>query len=417
MKSLDKQSTQNAALKQGSKVMETIDLAVGYGQRTVVAHINHEILKGHFVCLLGPNGSGKTTILRTLARLLSPLKGAIYLNDRVLSDLRPVELAKSLAVVLTERLSPGLITAFQFTAMGRHPHTGFMGRLSEEDKRKTEEALRLVNAENISDRYFSELSDGERQKVILARALAQEPQVIVLDEPTLHLDLRHRIELIAILRRFSKVKGITVIVSLHDVDLASKVSETVILVKDGGIIACGAPEEILNQDMVTHLYDLDCARFDPQLGTIELINTGDGKTAFVVAGAGTGTALYRLLSRNDYSLITGVIHENDIDWHIARAMGATVIGEEPFKDVGDKAYFEAIHCIAESDLVVDAGFSVASLNRRNVDLLLYAVEQGKQVYTLRSRRADLKPYGKAYENLIYCEGGQSMLAGIAGRNS
>ncbi len=417
MKKIQNRSTRDTVTKHGIRVMETKNLAVGYGRKTVVSGINQEMLKGQFICLLGPNGSGKTTILRTLSRLLSPLKGAVYLNGRMLNDLNSVELAKTLAVVLTEKLSPGLITAFEFAAMGRYPHTGFLGKLSEEDIQKTREALLLVNAGDISDRYFNELSDGEKQKAILARALAQEPEVIILDEPTLHLDLKHRIELIAILRNFSREKGITVIVSLHDVDLASRISEIVILVKNGGIIACGAPEEILNEDTVAGLYDLDFARFDPHLGTVELINNGNAETAFVIAGAGAGTIVYRLLSRNGYDIVTGIIHENDIDHYIARAMGATVIGEGPFEDVRDNTYHEAIGFIAEIDFVIDTGFPVRSLNRRNIELLHHAVEQGKQVYTLRDRKAAMDLYGESGKNLIYCEGGQSMLAEIVKRDS
>jgi iron complex transport system ATP-binding protein len=277
MKKIQNHVTRDTVTKHGTSVMETRDLAVGYGRKTVVAGINQEMLKGQFVSLLGPNGTGKTTILRSLARLLYPLKGAIYLNDRMLSGLKSNELAKTLAVVLTERLSPGLITAFEFAAMGRHPYTGFLGRLSEEDTQKTKEALILVNAGDIADRYFNELSDGEKQKVLLARALVQEPRVMILDEPTLHLDLRHRIELIAILRRFCRERGITVIVSLHDVDVALKISDLIILVKDGNIMDCGPPEEIIKEETIARLYDLDCARFNSQLGTIELMNNSNGK--------------------------------------------------------------------------------------------------------------------------------------------
>ncbi|MCD6305435.1 MAG: ABC transporter ATP-binding protein [Deltaproteobacteria bacterium] len=397
--------------------MEAMDLAVGYGRKTVVAGINQEMLKGQFICLLGPNGSGKTTILRTLSRLLSPLKGAVYLNGRMLNDLNSVELAKTLAVVLTEKLSAGLITAFEFAAMGRYPHTGFLGKLSEEDIQKTREALLLVNAGDISDRYFNELSDGEKQKAILARALAQEPEVIILDEPTLHLDLKHRIELIAILRNFSREKGITVIVSLHDVDLALKILEIVALVKDGAIMAWGPPDEVLKEDTVARLYDLDRARFDRKLGTIELINSSNGRTAFVVAGGGTGTPIYRILSRSGLRLMTGVIHENDIDYHIARSIGATVICEKPFRKIKKSRLRRSSTLLEKIDDVIDSGFPIGSSNRRNLKLILNAVEEGKRVYTLRSRKAAHNLYGESAEKLIYCGGCRSILEEIMYRET
>ncbi len=403
------------AVTQKTKVMETHGLAVGYGTRTVVADINQVMLKGQFVCLLGPNGSGKTTILRSLSRLLSPLKGAIYLDGRMLCDLAPQELARSLAVVLTERLSPGLVTAFEFVAMGRYPYTGFLGRLSEQDVEKIQESLRLVNATDIADRYFDELSDGERQKVLVARALAQEPEVIILDEPTIHLDLKHRIELMAILRDFCKKKEITVIISLHDVDLALKISEIVVLVKDGEIMAWGPPDEVLKEDMVARLYDLDCARFDRKLGTIELINSSNGRTAFVVAGGGTGTPIYRILSRSGLRLMTGVIHENDIDYHIARSVGATVICEKPFRKIKESRLRRSSTLLEKIDDVIDSGFPIGSSNKRNLKLILNAVEAGKRVYTLRSRRAAHNLYGESAEKLIYCHNARSVLEEIVER--
>ncbi|MBW1966076.1 MAG: ABC transporter ATP-binding protein [Deltaproteobacteria bacterium] len=405
------------AVTEKTKVMETQGLAVGYGTRTVVADINQEMLKGQFVCLLGPNGSGKTTILRSLSRLLSPLKGAIYLDGRMLCDLAPHELARSLAVVLTERLSPGLVTAFEFVAMGRYPYTDFLGRLSEQDVEKIQESLRLVNATDIADRYFNELSDGERQKVLVARALAQEPEVIILDEPTVHLDLKHRIEIMSILRDFCRKKEITVIVSLHDVDLALKISEIVVLVKDGAIMAWGPPDEVLKEGTVARLYDLDCARFDRKLGTIELINSSNGRTAFVVAGGGTGTPIYRILSRSGLRLMTGVIHENDIDYHIARSIGATVIYEKSFKKIKNGRLRRSIALLGKTNHVIDSGFPIGSSNRRNLILILNAVEEGKRVYTLRSRKAAHNLYGESAEKLIYCGGCRSILEEIMYRET
>jgi len=399
------------------RVIKTNDLSVGYGSKTVVDNINQEMLKGQFICLLGPNGSGKTTILRSLARLLSPLNGAVYLKDQMLWELKSDELAKVLAVVLTERVSPGLITAFEFAAMGRYPYTGFSGKLSENDNRKVREALRLVNAGDIADRYFSELSDGERQKVLLARALTQEPEIIILDEPTLHLDLRHRLEVIAILRSFCRKKGITVIVSLHDVDIALKISESVILVKNGEIMDCGPPEEVLREETITRLYDLNSARFDSCLGTLELKSNNDGASIFVVAGAGSGTNVYRLLSKHGFNIVTGVIHENDIDCHVARSIGATVIGEKSFKKISNSRLRQSFALLEKAEHVIDSGFPIGSSNRRNLKLVLKALEQGKRVYTLRDRKPACGLYGESAENLIYCQGVSSILEEIVRRET
>lgn len=383
------------------KMLHARKLAVGYNGKEVVSGVDLEALKGQFICLLGPNGAGKSTVLRCLAGLLAPLRGAVYLKGQELRTLRPAELAKSMAVVLTERLSVGLLTAFEVAAMGRYPYTDFWGHLSDRDREIALTALRLVNAEHLAHRYFTELSDGEKQKVMLARALAQEPELIILDEPTTHLDVKHRLEVLAILRRLTREKGITVILSLHEVDLALKVCETAILVKDGQILACGPPEEILKEETVKQLYDITQACFSHCLGGIELKNGGQPQV-YVVAGAGSGSALYRLLSKKGLGLATGIIHENDVDFHVARAVGATIISEKPFEEIGTSAFLRATEVMKKIPCVVEADFPVGRLNRRNVELVQKAILQGKPVYSLRSREGARELYGDESSRQVYC---------------
>ena len=182
----------------------TENLQVGYDHRVVVDGVEVQAVKGKMICLLGPNGAGKSTILRTLSGMLAPVRGTVYLDGEKVTQMEKSTLARKMAVVLTERLSPGMMTAFEIAAMGRHPYTGFFGKLKEEDKAIVMESLRSVNAENLAFRYYEELSDGEKQKVMIARALAQQPELIVLDEPTSHLDIRHRIEVVNILGKLCR---------------------------------------------------------------------------------------------------------------------------------------------------------------------------------------------------------------------
>lgn len=382
-------------------VIQTGELAVGYGSRTVVDGINLEVLKGQFICLLGPNGSGKSTILRCLSGLLAPLRGSVYLKGHFMYHLKPKDLAQTLAVVLTERLSPGLVTVFDLAAMGRYPYTNFFGHFSGEDRRKTWEALRLVNAHDLAERYFNELRDGEKQKVLLARALVQEPEVIVLDEPTTHLDVKHRLEVMAILRQLTKEKGITVVLSLHEIDLALKSCETAILVKDGKILACGPPEEVLSEEIVAQLYDIESAHFSRCLGGIELKN-GGGPRVYVLAGAGSGAPVYRLLNKCGFSVVTGVIHENDIDYHVGKAIGATVISEKPFEEISDDSLNQAALLGRRADYVVEVGYPVGSLNRRNVELARWLLAQGKVIYSLRNKQEARILFGVNDTRLVSC---------------
>jgi len=382
-------------------ILRTDKLTVGYGQKVVVSDINVMLMKGQFVCLLGPNGSGKSTILKTIVRMLMPLGGEVYLNDRDISRMSNQDMAKTTAVVLTEPISAGLLTAYDVVMLGRHPHTGFMGKPTVIDREKVIEVLKMVNAEDIAQRYFTELSDGEKQKTLLARALAQEPQLIVLDEPTSHLDARHRIEVMLILRQLTQEKGVTVIASLHDIDLAMKACDVALLIKDEHVIACGTPEDVLKEELVAELYGMEKATFSGYLGSVELKGNQSGSRIFVVAGAGSGASVYRALIKHSFSVITGILPENDIDYHIATAVGATVVKSPAFNNISQSTYEEALKLLDGVVQVIDAGFPIGALNQFNLDLVRWALDKGKTVHTLRSRLEAEGLYGTNAVRLIY----------------
>ena len=251
-------------------------LAVGYKGKALISGIEIGLQKGEIVTLAGPNGSGKSTILKTITRQLTPVGGEVLLaesreetsihtekKDRHTAELKKLEqyasdeLAKQMAVMLTGRLRTELMTCRDVTAMGRYPYTGRLGILSEADERKVDEALHMVHALELADRPFDAVSDGERQRILLARAICQEPEIIVLDEPTSYLDIRHKLELLDILYKMSREQGITVVMSLHEIDLAMKISDRIICVKGGEIFACGKPAQVLDDETVRQLYDLD----------------------------------------------------------------------------------------------------------------------------------------------------------------
>jgi iron complex transport system ATP-binding protein len=384
-------------------ILRTDKLTVGYGKKVVVSDINVMLIKGQFVCLLGPNGSGKSTILKTIVRMLMPLGGEVYLNDREISRMSNQDMAKSTAVVLTEPISAGLLTAYDVVMLGRHPHTGFMGKPTLKDSEKVIEALKMVNAENIAQRYFTELSDGEKQKTLLARALAQEPQLIVLDEPTSHLDARHRIEVMLILRQLTQERGVTVIASLHDIDLAMKACDVALLIKDEHILACGTPEDVLKEELVQELYGMERATFSGYLGGLELRGNKSGQLVFVVAGAGSGASVYRSLTKHGFSIFTGILSENDIDFHIATAVGATIVKNQAYQNLSQSAYQEALKLIDDVSQVIDAGFPVGALNQFNLDLIRWALDKGKTVHALRSQAEAAALYGANAGRMVYSQ--------------
>ena len=391
-----------------NNVIVAENLDVGYEKKVVVEQVDVCGIKGQLICLLGPNGAGKTTILRTLAGLLAPVKGAVQINGDDIRDMKKADLAKKLAVVLTEQVSLGLLTVYEIASMGRYPHTNFMGKLTQEDKEIVDKSLRAVNAVHLQDRYYSELSDGEKQKIMIVRALVQQPELIVLDEPTSHLDIKHKIEVIRILHKLCMEKGITVIVSLHDIDLAIKGCQTILLIQNGKIAAQGTPEEIIKEGTIQKLYDIEGAQYNELLGSLEFTNSQNPEI-FVTGGNGTGIGVYRAISRAGYGMYCGVLHENDIDFHVGKALNCNVIWEEAFNRINDINYKMAQKQIESVDYVIDTGFPVGNINRLNVELILNSVKIGKTVFALCEKDFMENRYGELAPKIHCCSNIQEII--------
>lgn len=240
-----------------STCFETKNLAVGYQGKVLIRDISLEICPGEIITLIGPNGSGKSTILKTITKHLASIKGAVYIGQDELGKMSYQELAKKVAVVLTDRIKPELMTCREVVAAGRYPYTGKMGILTAQDQKKIDEAMEKVHALDLTEKSFDAISDGQKQRIMLARAICQEPQIIVLDEPTSFLDIRHKIELLNILKDMARNQGTTVIMSLHEIELAYKMSDKIICVKGDHIAHFGTVEEVFSKGLIKELFDLD----------------------------------------------------------------------------------------------------------------------------------------------------------------
>ena len=339
------------------------DLSIGYGQ-ALLSHIDLDIGAGQFVSLLGPNGSGKTTLLRTLSRHIDAISGHIRLGGRPLADYTALELARTLAVVLTEKAAPPLLSVFEYVALGRYPHTGFLGRLTREDRDVVRRSLAAVKADELSERWVDQLSDGERQKVVLARALAQEPKIMLLDEPTAHLDLKHRVEVMSILRGLCRERGLTVLAAIHDIDVAAKLSDQVVMIKDGRVMAAGSPEEAMTSGNIADLYDFSEAIFSRDLGGIEIRGDGRAGRAFVLSAPGEGALIYRLLAKWGFTFVAAFPEENELDAHVARALKARLIHRNALENGGLE---EAIAALGDCDLLIDASSTEDETSRKVIE--------------------------------------------------
>lgn len=345
------------------------DLSVGYQGKALIHDINIGIDKGEIVTLIGPNGAGKSTILKSITRQLALVGGYVYFDNSSIHNMSYKTLSTRMAVVLTQRMQPELMTCHDVVATGRYPYTGRLGILSREDEDKVEAAMAAVHASELGGRDFNAISDGQRQRVLLARAICQEPDIIILDEPTSFLDVRHKLELLSILRSMAKEKDITVVMSLHEIDLAQKISDKIICVKGDTIAHYGKPEEIFEENIIRDLYDIDNGFFDPCFGSIELPRPEGKPKVFVLSSCGTGIPIYRQLQKENIPFAAGILYTNDIDYRLARLLASEVITEEPFIPISDHAIQRALDVMGRCERVINAGVTFGECNNKMKKLI------------------------------------------------
>ena len=247
-------------------ILHTKDLAVGYDGSAVVKDLTFSLRPGEILTLIGPNGAGKSTILKTLARRLEPVAGTVLLDGKALSSMAENELARRLSIVTTERVRAELMSSREVVATGRYPYTGRLGILSEHDRAVVDEAMALTHVTELQDAPFEQISDGQRQRVMLARALCQEPEVLLLDEPTSFLDVRYKVEFLTTLKTLAREKRIAVVMSLHELDCAARVSDTVLCVRGGAVDRVGRPEEIFTGAYIEALYGMEPGSYEAFFG-------------------------------------------------------------------------------------------------------------------------------------------------------
>lgn len=359
----------------------TEGLTVGYNGIPLIKNIKIQLKRGEILTLIGPNGAGKTTILKSIIRQLEPLGGVAVLDGRRMGEMTGKELSRKLSVVLTDRVRPELMTCRDVVATGRYPYTGKFGILGKEDHRMVREAMELVHIEELEERDFSKTSDGQKQRVMLARAICQEPDIIVLDEPTSFLDIRYKLEFLSILQNMSRRRKLSVIMSLHELDLAERISHQIVCVRGDKVDRFGPPEEIFTPGYIPELYEITAGSFEPLTGSLELEPIKGPPEVFVLAGNGSGTPVYRSLQRAGIPFATGILWENDLDYPAARALASAVIAVPPFSAAEEEVILRAqkqldacreVVCTVEPESLGEWGNPL----RR---LLEHAEKQGKVV--------------------------------------
>lgn len=250
-------------------ILSTSNLSIGYTTKketiTLSENLNLKFTSGKLISLIGTNGIGKSTLLRTITGIQSPLLGTVFLKDKNIKDYKPLDLAQNLSMVLTEKLPPSNLSVFELVALGRQPYTNWIGTLSPTDIEKIEQALQLTQIEHLAQKKHFEISDGQLQKVLIARALAQDTPLIILDEPTTHLDLVHKVTLFKLLKKLTQETQKCILFSTHDIDLAIQLSDEMIIMTPNAVVQ-NSPNQLIKEGSFATLFQDENIIFDAEKG-------------------------------------------------------------------------------------------------------------------------------------------------------
>jgi len=258
--------------------LSTKELTLGFGEKIIIEDLDLTIPQGKITVLIGKNGCGKSTLLRSLARLLKPKQGKIYLDSKDITKLNTRDIAKKLSILPQAPQAPEGLTVYELVKQGRHPHRTLLKQWTEKDETAVQYALNCTNISDLADRPVDSLSGGQRQRAWIALTLAQQTETILLDEPTTYLDLAHQVDILDLLFELNETEGRTIVMVLHDLNLASRYADHIIALKDKQIYAQGNPEDIITPDLVHTVFDMPCQiTCDPIFGTPLCIPFGKGR--------------------------------------------------------------------------------------------------------------------------------------------
>jgi len=372
-------------------------LRFSYNGKPVLQEISLSIQKGEILAIIGPNGSGKTTLLKNISGVLTPDEGAVYLDMKRVTDLSTRDIARHLTAVEQEREVGFDFTVREIVAMGRIPYQGRFARETKEDKQQIREAMELANVISFADRSIRELSGGEKQRTFLAMALSQEPKVLLLDEPTIHLDINYQIQIMEIVRQQAKT-GLTVLMALHDLNLAAQYADRVALVHRGRLLAIGESKEVLTPTNIRRAFETDVVVGHNPLTNSLYINTVPYRrkastplgNIHIICGGGSGVGVLHALA-DRFSLSVGVISPLDSDFQAAQRLGAKIVMDAPFAPISPKAYKENLDTMRSSDGVVicDTPFGPGNLLNLRAALEL---ENKVNIYVLNPEEIEKKDY-------------------------
>jgi len=375
-------------------ILQVRDLAVAYGQEPVIADFSCAIQKGEFVSLVGANGSGKSTLLRAFSRLIRPVGGQVVVDGADIWERDQAWLARRLAVVPQDSNVAFDFTVLETVLMGRAPHLGKFAIEKTDDMEIALEALRSTSLEALADKPITAISGGERQRAVIARALAQQPSVLLADEPTAHLDINHQIAILELLRGLSHRRQLGLFAALHDLNLASLYSDRIFMLAGGRVLVAGTPSAVITEENVRHAYGIH-AKIKPHPTTgrpymtlagrhyprraVMAADSGGFRSVHVICGAGTGAALLEQLYEEGRDVSAGVVNVADSDQQTAERLDLDRVEEAPFSAISPEAHRQNLALCFAADVVVVCGLPFGEGNLANLEAASEALRHGRRV--------------------------------------
>jgi len=386
------------------------DINFSYGKQKILHEINFHLEKREFIGIIGPNGSGKSTLLKNISKLLEPDHGYIYLDRDLLNSYSYKELAKKMAVVPQDTDVNFSFSVYDLVMMGRNPYQDRWGRVSDEDIRKVEEALELTDTKKFKDKSIQNLSGGERQRVIIARAIVQEPELLLLDEPTASLDINYQRNIFDLVSDLNDELDMSVLAVSHDLNLISQYCERLILLKQGKIYTIGKVEEVITKDNISKVYNTDVEiKYNPITERPYVIIIPRQKSSYnlrenefkvhLICGGGTGKDIMNILNELNISVSTGVLNRGDSDWEEAKKLNYEIVEIPPFAPIDEKSVKKNKEKMGKADLIIISNTPFGWGNLDNIKVL--ANFSNKDILFMRENKLEERDFTEGKFTQLY----------------
>jgi len=372
-------------------ILKIENLLIAYGDKVILENISFAVKEGEFLGIIGPNGTGKSTLIKAITELIDVKGGKITINGRDNREISKRDRAKLIAVVPQEFSIDFEFNVFDIVMMGRNPHMYGKKKKGENDLDIVKEAMIMTNTWQLKDRLFNELSGGEKQRIIIARALAQQTRIILLDEPTAHLDIHHQLEILELVRLLKDKRNLAIIAVLHDINMAARFSDRLILLNEGKVVVEGTPEEVIDEKYLRKVYKMEMlVRQNKVLSVKEIVPirvmkelmNGKKVRIHVICGGGTGEQILEMINSLGFEVTCGVLNRGDSDWDMCRLLRIKCVEVPPFSDISEKELSENRRLLEAADLVLVSDVPYGMRNLKNLEQL---IDIDKRIYMKRTQ--------------------------------